>query len=127
MVRPPRGVARANRRPRRGSRQLSEIADARSFRCRGGDGPGDGAVRKRASSAGIRARQRGPWRQSLTLDPSDAGAETGLGTALFENGQAQQGYEHLRKAIDMAPDFPDAHNQLGWELAKTGRMDEAGR
>ena len=25
----------------------------------------------------------------------------------------------------MASDFADAHNRLGWELAKTGRTDEA--
>jgi Flp pilus assembly protein TadD len=55
-------------------------------------------------------------RLSLTIDPKDAGTET---------GQAQEGFEHLRKAISMAPDFPDPHNHLGWELAKTGRFDEA--
>src|SRR5271165_5261317 len=61
------------------------------------------------------------FRKSLTIDPSDAGAEESLGTVLFEIGQAQEGYEHLRKAIDMAPDFAEAHNHLGWELGKTGR------
>ena len=65
------------------------------------------------------------FRKSLTIDPSDAGAEESLGTVLFESGQAQEGYEHLRKAIDMAPDFAEAHNHLGWELGKTGRTDEA--
>jgi Flp pilus assembly protein TadD len=31
----------------------------------------------------------------------------------------------LRKAVTLAPDFPDGHNNLGWELAKTGSMEEA--
>jgi Flp pilus assembly protein TadD len=44
---------------------------------------------------------------------------------LFEQGQAQEGYEHLRKAIELAPNFPDAHNRLGLELVKTGRLQEA--
>jgi len=29
------------------------------------------------------------------------------------------------KAIVMVPDFADAHNHLGWELAKTGQTDAA--
>jgi tetratricopeptide (TPR) repeat protein len=65
------------------------------------------------------------FRKSLTLDPTDAGAEESLGTVLCETGQPQEGFEHLRKAIAMAPDFADAHNHLDWELAKTGQTDEA--
>ena len=64
-------------------------------------------------------------RKALTLDPSDAAAESDLGSLLFEHGQAKEGYEHLKKAIAMAPNFPDAHNRLGLELIKTGRLDEA--
>ena len=44
---------------------------------------------------------------------------------LCEMGQTEEGYQHLRKSIDMAPGFPDAHNHLGWELAKAGLYDEA--
>ncbi len=65
------------------------------------------------------------FRKSVTVDPSDAGAEESLGTVLAESGQAQEGFEHLRKAIAMAPDFAEAHNHLGWELAKAGLTDEA--
>jgi len=66
------------------------------------------------------------WKKALALDPTDAGSETDMGSALFENGQTQEGYEHLRKAVEMAPEFPEGHNRLGWELAtKMGRMDEA--
>ena len=61
----------------------------------------------------------------MAIDPSDAGTEDALGTVLFENGQPQEGYQHLQKAIAMAPAFPDPHNHLGWELAKAGRLDEA--
>lgn len=65
------------------------------------------------------------FRKSLTIDPSDAGAEESLGTVLCESGQTQEGFEHLRKAIAMAPDLADAHNHLGWELGKAGQLDEA--
>ena len=33
--------------------------------------------------------------------------------------------EHLRKAVKLAPIFADAHYRLGFELAKTGRTEEA--
>jgi Flp pilus assembly protein TadD len=52
------------------------------------------------------------WRKALTIDPGDAGAESDLGSVLFEMGQQQEGEEHLRKAI-------------GTELAKAGRTSEA--
>jgi Flp pilus assembly protein TadD len=63
-------------------------------------------------------------RKALALDPS-AGAETYLGSLLFESGQTQDGYEHLRKAVDMAPDLPVGHFRLGLALAKMGQLDEA--
>jgi Flp pilus assembly protein TadD len=63
-------------------------------------------------------------RKALALDPS-AGAETYLGSLLFENGQTQEGYEHLQKAVDMDADLPVGHFRLGLALAKMGRMDEA--
>ena len=65
------------------------------------------------------------FRKSLTLDPSDAGAEDSLGTVLCEKGQSEEGFEHLRKAIALTPDYADAYNHLGWEQAKAGHTDEA--
>jgi Flp pilus assembly protein TadD len=47
-----------------------------------------------------------------------------MGVVLAEKGQVQDGIEHLRKAVEMAPAVADTHNALGWELAKTGQIDE---
>jgi Flp pilus assembly protein TadD len=65
------------------------------------------------------------WRKALTIDPSDAGAESDLGAVLYETGQPQEGEQHLRRAIELAPNFAEAHNRLGWELAKENRLEEA--
>jgi Flp pilus assembly protein TadD len=44
---------------------------------------------------------------------------------LFDNGHAEEAFEHLQKAVAMAPDFPDGHNHLGLALASMHRFDEA--
>ncbi|HZD33031.1 MAG TPA: tetratricopeptide repeat protein, partial [Candidatus Angelobacter sp.] len=62
---------------------------------------------------------------ALEIDPGDAGAESDLGSVLFEMGQQQEGEEHLRKAIALAPTFAEPYNRLGTELAKAGRTSEA--
>jgi Flp pilus assembly protein TadD len=45
--------------------------------------------------------------------------------ALFKDGQAQEGYEHFQKTVEMDPGFADGHNDLATALAKMGRVDEA--
>ena len=65
------------------------------------------------------------WQKALAIDPSDAGAEMDMGSVLFEQGQALEGEDHLRKAVQLAPALAEAHYRLGFALAKTGSMDEA--
>jgi len=65
------------------------------------------------------------WRKSLELDPATPGVEADLGTALLEHGEGPEGFEHLRRAVEMAPDFADGHNRLGSALASVGQTDEA--
>ena len=65
------------------------------------------------------------YRKSLSLDPSDAKVQAALGVALFRDGQAQEGYEHLQRAVEMDPGFADGHNELATALAKMGRVEDA--
>jgi Flp pilus assembly protein TadD len=65
------------------------------------------------------------YRKSLSLDPSDAKVEAALGVALFRDGQAREGFEHLHRAVEQAPGFADGHNELATALAKMGRVDDA--
>ena len=67
------------------------------------------------------------YRKSLALDPSNAVVQANLGMLLFEGGQAykEEGYQHLRKAVALAPDYAEGHSDLGTALAKMGKMDEA--
>ena len=45
--------------------------------------------------------------------------------ALAESGQIEEGLQHMRKAVELSPDFARAHSYLGTALAKTGRFEEA--
>jgi Flp pilus assembly protein TadD len=51
--------------------------------------------------------------------------EADLGAVLIKSRQAQEGLQHMQKAVEMAPDFADGHSYLGTALAKMGRFNEA--
>lgn len=62
----------------------------------------------------------GPWKRVLGPVHSSA-FEADLGTLLFENGHAQEGFKRLSKAVDMAPESPEAHRKRAAVLAKIER------
>jgi Flp pilus assembly protein TadD len=39
-------------------------------------------------------------------------------------GQTEEAIEHIHNALELDPDFADAHNMLGIILARTGKVDE---
>ncbi|MGB8930513.1 MAG: tetratricopeptide repeat protein [Anaeromyxobacteraceae bacterium] len=63
---------------------------------------------------------------ALAIDPGYPDAWLGRGVilerAFNKDAEAERAY---RKAIDLNPAFPEAHNNLGQLLARTGRTDEA--
>jgi tetratricopeptide (TPR) repeat protein len=48
-----------------------------------------------------------------------------LGSALFRNGDRQAAELEWRAALDVKPDFGEAHNNLAVSYMQTGRLDEA--
>jgi tetratricopeptide (TPR) repeat protein len=51
--------------------------------------------------------------------------EGNLATSLLETGQTDEALEHIRKALELDPDFADGHNVLGIILARMGKLDDA--
>ncbi len=45
--------------------------------------------------------------------------------ALVARGEEGRAADHLRRAVELRPDFLEAHNNLGILLAGSGRLDEA--
>jgi protein O-GlcNAc transferase len=66
-------------------------------------------------------------RALLALNPEDAVACSHLGMCLtgMEGKLLQEGLHYLRRAIALAPRNLQAHRQLAWVLAETGRREEA--
>ena len=79
-----------------------------------------------------RAARDGKWRAAYAclqlaaaLDPSHAGALTGIGTCLLQLGLPEESLEAFARAIELEPQSPEAHNNLGVALAMAGKVDEA--
>ncbi|MDP3072263.1 MAG: tetratricopeptide repeat protein [Opitutaceae bacterium] len=77
-------------------------------------------------------RQSGMYRDvfalyetTLARNPSSWVAHLNLGTALDEAGRTDESRPHLRRALELKPDYPETLNSLGNVLNRLGRADEA--
>lgn len=71
------------------------------------------------------AKGRDAANHALVLDPALADAHTALGLANFYFDWDWAGAEaHFRKALQLDPNFPEAHDSLGWLLFVKGRKEE---
>lgn len=68
------------------------------------------------------------WLESAAEDnPGDPVLTNTLGTAYGVKGNLSAAIEQFEKAIAVAPDYVDAHRNLGVALQKSGRLEEAHR
>ena len=65
------------------------------------------------------------YQARLRRDPDDHESRTGLAVRYMEVGQVALAEEELREAIRLAPDFPDAHYNLGSVLQAQGSVRQA--
>ena len=59
--------------------------------------------------------------------PHVSGPRIDLGIALRREGEFESAEQHLRKALELNPDHPVVHNELGIVYRMTGRFAEAKR
>ena len=86
--------------------------------------PDDLAELGRAMALEDRADKEAGWRFLVSVDPTDALAQFGLGTRAQEEGDLVEAERRYRLAIDAEPDFVQAHYNLG--LLAEERGDLAG-
>jgi len=67
---------------------------------------------------------RAEYRKALALDPSCASAHFNLAVALVQDGKLGEAESHYRKALPGRP-TAEAHNGLGYVLAREDRTDDA--
>ena len=80
----------------------------------------------------ITSRQLSYWRDTKTLFQHAVAvtsrnfvAYAVVGNALVEEGKLPEAIEQCRKSLEIAPDYPEAHNTLGNIYGKQGKYDEA--
>jgi tetratricopeptide (TPR) repeat protein len=57
--------------------------------------------------------------------PNDAVVQYDLGLAYYERGLNYEAVTHLKKALTLKPDYPEAENALGRYYAELGQIDQA--
>jgi tetratricopeptide (TPR) repeat protein len=65
------------------------------------------------------------WRHTLAHTTDNYVALDTLGVELAERGEMDAAIDQYRQALEIRPDYPEAHNNLGIALAALGQIDEA--
>jgi Tfp pilus assembly protein PilF len=65
------------------------------------------------------------WTRVLDNDSTSSIAHTAMANVRYEQGRLDEGLEHSRRAVELAPDLAEAHNDFGVGLARRGQVAEA--
>ena len=65
------------------------------------------------------------WTYTLNMSPLSSLAHNNLARVLADQGQTDKALEHLRKAVEIRPDYAHAHYNLGQVLMQQGELQEA--
>src|SRR5206468_11844623 len=65
------------------------------------------------------------WTRVLELDDNSSIAHVGMATLLLRDNRVSDAAVHARRAVDIAPSYAQAHNDLGVVLARSGATDDA--
>ena len=108
------------RADRRGDRALPEGPGDQARLRRGPQQPRHRSGGPRTDRRGDRALPEGPGDQArLRRGPQQPGR------SLLPPGRIDEAIAHYQKALEIRPDYAEAHNNLGIALAGRGRIDEA--
>ncbi|MBV8471990.1 MAG: tetratricopeptide repeat protein, partial [Hyphomicrobiales bacterium] len=75
--------------------------------------------------AGSLEKARGLYEEALRSNPGDHAALHGLGVLLCSTGHVEAGVRHIRNAIQIFPNFLDAHYNLGVVFQRHGQFAAA--
>jgi tetratricopeptide (TPR) repeat protein len=65
------------------------------------------------------------WQDVLKKNPACWMAENNLGNWLLQQGRADEAMTHYLRALELKPDYPEAHYNLANVLARQGQADNA--
>ena len=76
-------------------------------------------------AAGDLSKAEGIYQQILQTDPNHPVALHLIGVIAHQKGENDGAVNLITKAIDIKPDFPEAHSNVGLALQELGRLDDA--
>ena len=65
------------------------------------------------------------WTHTLVCTSDNFIGQNGLGNALLKKGSVDEAIAHFQRALQIKPDYVEAHNNLGNALFKKGNVEEA--
>lgn len=65
------------------------------------------------------------WARVLEIDDNSSIAHSSMAKVMYGENNVDAGIAHSRRAIDIAPGYPEAHNSLGVGLQQQGQLAEA--
>jgi Tfp pilus assembly protein PilF len=65
------------------------------------------------------------WSRVLAIDSSSAIAHSGMASLAYKSGDVDGGMAHSVRAVNLAPNYPEAHNDVGVGFARQGRLSDA--
>jgi Tfp pilus assembly protein PilF len=65
------------------------------------------------------------WTRVLDEDSTSSIAHTAMANVRYQQGRLEEGLQHSRRAVELAPDLAEAHNDFGVGLAHRGQISEA--
>src|SRR5208283_2012110 len=63
------------------------------------------------------------WTHTLVCTSDNFIGQNGLGNALLKKGSVDEAIAHFQKALQIKPDYVEAHNNLGNALFKKGNVE----
>jgi Tfp pilus assembly protein PilF len=65
------------------------------------------------------------FRHALAVTQANPVAQNNFGTALLQEGRMDEAIAHFQKAVEISPNYADAHINLGVVLTQKGQVNEA--
>jgi tetratricopeptide (TPR) repeat protein len=77
------------------------------------------------TQSGVWHDSKSLWSRVLAVDSTSAIAHSAMANVLYRENRVEDGLEHSRRAIELAPEFAEGYNALGVGLARERRVADA--
>ena len=77
------------------------------------------------TQSGVWHDSKALWSRVLAVDSMSSIGHSAMANVAYRENRVEEGLEHSRRAVELAPDLAEGDNALGVGLARTGRLSDA--